>query len=186
LTGVSHHHADGIVGTLASDDAVGFDPLPVLGALADEGAPAVVFGQVAGIMHGSSELTGDLDLLWSGHASDAERMASAFTRLGAALFDDSLAPIDHTPAAFTRNPKVVFRTRGAAGDCCTPGLPWGDLDVASFLHRAESTRLEGILIRFVSLNDLISMRRMTSRPKDIRRMPELERLAAGSGRGGTP
>jgi hypothetical protein len=57
---VRNDDADETVGTIESDDAAGFDPLPVLRALHSHGAPAVVMGQVAGILHGSVELTGDL------------------------------------------------------------------------------------------------------------------------------
>lgn len=40
-------------------DAIEFDPFPLLRALHRHGAEAVVIGQVAGILHGSQELTGD-------------------------------------------------------------------------------------------------------------------------------
>jgi hypothetical protein len=71
LTGTSHDDADAVVGTIATDSAIGFDPLPVLAALSHHGAQVVVMGQVAGIMHGSTELTGDLDLL--GTATSGKR-----------------------------------------------------------------------------------------------------------------
>src|ERR1022692_326781 len=65
-SGLSHMSADDVTGTITTDDAIGFDPRQLLQALHHCGAPAVVIGQVAGIMHGSGELTGDLDLLWDG------------------------------------------------------------------------------------------------------------------------
>ncbi|MFF4038657.1 hypothetical protein [Streptomyces sp. NPDC001816] len=55
--------ADDVAGTFATDGALGFDPIPFLRALCEARSHAVVIGQVAGIMHGSIELTGDLDLL---------------------------------------------------------------------------------------------------------------------------
>jgi hypothetical protein len=61
--GLSHNDADDVTGTTATDDAIGFDPLPLLRTLHEHGAVVAVMGQVAGIMHGSRELTGDLDLL---------------------------------------------------------------------------------------------------------------------------
>jgi len=42
-----------------------------------------VMGQVAGIMHGSRELTGDLDLLWDGDHGQAPALAAAFAAAGA-------------------------------------------------------------------------------------------------------
>src|ERR1700689_3807870 len=74
LTGRSHQDADDVTGTAVTDDAIGFDPLPLLRALDQHGAKVAVIGQVAGIMHGSREPTGDLDLLWDGDG----RQAAAF------------------------------------------------------------------------------------------------------------
>ena len=59
LTGRSHQDADDVTGTAATDDAHGFDPLPLLRALHDCGARVAVIGQVAAIMHGSREETGE-------------------------------------------------------------------------------------------------------------------------------
>ena len=56
-TNRSHHDADdtlGAVGTVGTDDAIGFDPFPLLRSLHRPGAEAVVIGQVAGILHSTS------------------------------------------------------------------------------------------------------------------------------------
>ena len=58
--GRTHDDADDRLGTIATDSARGFDPFPLLRALHEAGARVAVIGQVAGIMHGSRELTGDL------------------------------------------------------------------------------------------------------------------------------
>jgi hypothetical protein len=163
-------------GTIDADDAIGFDPRPLLIALDRAGARAVVIGQVAGILHGSAELTGDLDLLWSGRPDEASAMARAFADVGAQLADDDGQPLAVDAASLAR-PKVVFRTSQASGDCCTPALPWGALDVAAFAARADVAGVDGATIHFVSLEDLVAMRRAVGRPKDIRRAAELEALA---------
>ena len=74
-------------------------------------------------------------------------------------------------------PKVQFLTGSAAGDCCTPRLPWKGLDVVTFLDRAETTKIDGVVVRYLAIGDLIAMRRATQRPKDLRCAAELERLA---------
>jgi hypothetical protein len=168
--------ADDITGTIATDDAIGFDPCKLLLALYQYRAPAVVIGQVAGIMHGSSELTGDLDLLWDGDERHAAAMAAAFGSAGAQLADDNGAAVACDAAAF-RLPKLVFSAPGASGDCCTPALPWGDLPVAEFLARREIAAAPGLEVCYLRREDLIRMRRMAGRPKDLRRADELERLA---------
>ncbi|HEY6737855.1 MAG TPA: hypothetical protein VI076_03325 [Actinopolymorphaceae bacterium] len=176
-SGRTHDDADDIVGTFSTDDAVGFDPLPLLRTLYDHGARPVVIGQVAGIMHGSREPTGDLDLLWDGTPEQARAMAAAFASMSAELTDDDGRPLP-CEAATLALPKVRFRTPNASGDCCTPALEWGDLSVADFLGRCRVARADGFEIRYLERADLIRMRRAVGRVKDVRRAEELEELRA--------
>jgi hypothetical protein len=165
-----------VSGTIDTDDAVGFDPFPLLRAFHAHDAPVVVMGQVAGILHGSTELTGDLDLLWDGDALQAQRMADAFASGSADLADADGRPVACSASSFLL-PKVLFRTGSASGDCCTPLLPWRDLDIAGFLERAARwTCRDGTLISYVSADDLVIMRRAVGRPKDLRRAAELEAI----------
>jgi hypothetical protein len=103
-------------------------------------------GQVAGIMYGSRELTGDLDLLWDGEARQADALAAADASLSADLTDDDGVPVRCEPAA-SGLPKVLFRSTGASGDCCTPALPWGDLPIADLLARCRVATCDGFEIR---------------------------------------
>jgi hypothetical protein len=175
-TGRTHDAADDDAGTVATDDAVGFDPIPLLRALDASGARVTVIGQVAGILHGSQELTGDLDLLWDGDPGQAEPLAAAFGAAAAELTDDDGAPVACAAAAF-RLPKLVFRTALASGDCCTTALNWGDLPVADFLARSPvAIGPGGFTIRYLAADDLIRMRRAVGRVKDLRRASELAEL----------
>lgn len=99
LTGRAHQDAEDITGTVLTDDAVGFDPLPLLRILDHAGARVVVIGQVAGIMHGSRELTGDLDLPWDGDPARAESLAAAFGAASARLADDDGAAVGSATSA---------------------------------------------------------------------------------------
>ena len=179
VTGLSHHGADETVGTIGTDDAIGFDPFPLLRALHHSGARITVIGQVAGIMHGSEELTGDLDLLWDGDPAQAQTLADAFASVRAHLTDDNGAPLACDADAF-RLLKVLFSTEGASGDCCTPALPWRDLPISDALARSRHAVYEdGLGVRYLDRDDLIRMRRAAGRPKDHRRADELERLGNG-------
>ena len=60
--GRSHQDADDQIGTADTDDAIGFDPMPLLRTLDGHSGRVVVIGQVAGILHGSQELTGGLSV----------------------------------------------------------------------------------------------------------------------------
>ena len=174
--GVSHDDADDTVGTIGCDEAFGFDPLVLLAALDRHGARAVVIGQVAGIMHGSQELTGDVDLLWRGEPSEAPKFAAAFADVGASLFDDEHRPLPLDTGSFAL-PKLLFQSAGASGDCCTPQLPWGSLDVAGIIERADAASVGGVTVHYASLTDLVAMRQASARPKDVRRAAELCELA---------
>ncbi|MFI8074167.1 MULTISPECIES: hypothetical protein [unclassified Streptomyces] len=157
--------ADDVAGTFATDGALGFDPIFFLRALHEAGSQAVVIGQVAGIMHGSTELTGDLDLLWDGTPEQAHALR------------DALAAASCTHLPDLGQSQVAYRVASASGDLCTPALPWGDMDTASCLARAVSARdPAGFTIRYTALDDLIQMRRALGRPKDRRRADELARL----------
>lgn len=178
-TGRTHADADADAGTVATDDAIGFDPVPVLRALDRAGARVCAIGQVAGILHGSVELTGDLDLLWDGDPAGVPALAAGFAAVGAVLTDDDGRPAGPAGLAL---PKVQFATTTASGDCCTPALPWGPLPVADYLDRCETAAAPGgWTLRWLARDDLIAMRRAVGRPKDLRRAAELESLTRAAG-----
>ena len=174
LTGSSHDDADERVGTLASDDAIGFDPRPLLRALHLRGASVVVMGQVAGILHGSAELTGDLDLLWTGEPTQHAALKHAFADVRATLTCADGGRVTGDPFS---QAKLYFRSPSASGDLCTPALSWGSLPVGEFIARADvTTSACGTVIRYIARPDLIRLRRAVGREKDLRRALELERL----------
>ncbi|QYC42074.1 hypothetical protein Nocox_22350 [Nonomuraea coxensis DSM 45129] len=181
-TGLGHEDADDDVGTIGTDGALGFDPFPLLEAVHRHGVRVVVIGQVAGILHGSAELTGDLDLLWDGAPGHAPALAAAFASVGARFADEAGTPLAPRPDSLLR-PKVRFTSPQAGGDCCTPALPWGDLDVREIFERgAAAAGPGGLKVHYVTREDLNRMRRALGRPKDLRRAAELDATAPGRGR----
>ena len=176
--GVRHDDADVEVGTYGSDDAIGFDPFPMLAVMQATGADYAVFGQVAGILHGSSDPTGDLDILWDGSSEAVEGMARAFVDAGVVLRDEDFALVP--PAAYRTalgGAKVYFEGVGSAGDLCTPRLRWGALDVEAFLRRKLWARSGSLAVPYLRLEDLLAMRRAVEGTKHARRLRELEALA---------
>lgn len=176
--GVRHDDADGSIGTFGSDDAIGFDPFPMLALLQTTGADYAVFGQVAGILHGSSDPTGDLDILWDGSPDAASGLAHAFETAGVVLRNEDLnrvEPADYRAAL--AGAKVYFEGLHSAGDLCTPRLPWGSLDVESFIHRKVWAHAGSLAVPYLALDDLLTMRRAVTGAKHARRVRELERLA---------
>lgn len=104
----------------------------------------MVIGQAAGIMHGSTEPTGDLDLLRDGTPDEVHALPDALAMCGCTELPD----LDLS--------QVRYRVTGAGGDLCTSALPWGAMDVTSCLTSAESTHdPAGLAIRYAALDDLI-------------------------------
>jgi hypothetical protein len=172
-TGLGHNDADAVTGSIASDDAIGFDPRPLLATLHRHGLRVAVIGQVAAILHGSTDLTGDLDLLWDGE--DPRAMAAAFAECDARLVDDDGRPHPGGPAAFTLK-KINFTTAYASGDCCTLRLNWGALPMADYLARARTATAGDLTVVYLDRADLITIAETVARPKDLRRVAELRRL----------
>ena len=176
--GLRHDDADAEAGTFGTDDAIGFDPFPMLALMQRTGADYAVFGHVAGILHGSSDPTGDLDLLWDGNTDAIPAMARAFEAAGVVVRDEDfrvVAPGDH-PTALA-GAKVYFEGLGCAGDLCTPRLRWQSLDVEAFLRRKVWARSGVVAVPYLGVDDLLEMRRAVAGVKHARRVRELERLA---------
>ena len=138
----------------------------MLAVMQETGANYAVFGQVAGIMHGSLDQTGDLDLLWDGDPAFATRMAEVFVRAGVVLRNEHLelqAVADYYDGLCQA--KVYFEGLGSAGDLCTPRLRWGSLDVVAFLKRKVWACHGTLVVPYVCLDDLITMRKAVTGPK---------------------
>ena len=174
--GVRHDDVDDSVGTFGTDDAIDFDPFPMLALMQESGADYAIFGQAAGIMHGSRELTGDLDILWDPARSEVAQMAEVLSQVDHLWLraDEHRVITDITFGLAL--PKLYFEGLGCAGDLCTPLLPWGGLDVCSILSRKIVAVSESLSVPYVDLDDLIAMRREVGGTKHLRRAQELERL----------
>lgn len=178
-SGVRHDDADADAGTFATDDAIDFDPFPMLALMQTTGADYAVFGQVAGILHGSSEPTGDLDLLWDGSPDAVDAIASAFEAAHVVIRDEHFEPVN--PANYRQalsGAKVYFEGLHCAGDLCTPRLRWGSLDVEAFLRRKVWVHADALSVPYISLEDLVTMRKALPGAKHERRALELARLSA--------
>src|SRR5688500_1954343 len=176
--GVRHDDADGEIGTFGSDDAIGFDPFPMLAVLQASTADYAVFGQVAGILHGSSDPTGDLDILWDGSADAVDGIARAFEEVGVVLRDEDFNRVE--PAGYRAalaGAKVYFEGLNCAGDLCTPRLRWGSLDVESFLHRKVWAHAGRLAVPYLSLEDLLTRRSAVTAPTHARRLREVQRCS---------
>jgi hypothetical protein len=148
----------------------------LFGVLAENAVEYVVIGGVAAQVHGHRRTTKDLDVIPDPDRGNLERLASTLTALEArppALGPDAPSPTADQLAVTAIVPPLST-IHGELHICNdVPGAaPYGDLR-----RRALATDLDGIPVRIVSLDDLISMKRAFGRPRDLEDITVLNAVA---------
>lgn len=155
-------------------EAERFSPKAMLRALTGGGVRFIVIGGLAAQAHGSSSLTGDLDLCYQRSPENLERLAAVLRGLAAVRRGDPAF------AAFPLDARAL-----RAGDVFTLATSGGILDLLGnpdpgmtydiLLPNAIEIPVDGETVRVAGLDDLMAMKRAAGRPKD---RIELEILGA--------
>lgn len=160
-----------------------FDPVRVCQILNDEAVDYIVIGGVAAAAHGSSLTTRDIDVMPSTEFENLERLASALTRIHARIRTESDPVPVRLDGLFLQG---ISRVLNLTTDC-------GDVDVVFDTEGIDggfpawnrgAVRLEigdGVTIHVASLDDVITSKRATDRPKDRAALPYLESLRDEAG-----
>jgi predicted nucleotidyltransferase len=137
----------------------------LLQALDRHGVEFIVIGGVAGLAHGSSYPTFDLDVIYARDASNLERLAAALAEIGVSL-RGAPADLPFTPDARTleNGANFTFDTEWGSFDILADAA--GMRDYEAMRSDARVDAIEGVTVRIVSLDDLIAMKRAANRPKD--------------------
>ena len=170
----------------AADDDAGtkppLDPLPLLQALHDARIAYVLIGGFAVNVYGVIRPSKDLDIVPSGDAGNAERLAGLLrdlnaTHVGLGDFDPAEFPFDPTdPADLAQG--ANFRLETDLGDLdilqWVPGIE-ADHAFEELASRAKRIEFEDVELLVCSLADLRRMKQTAGRPRDL---DDLARLAA--------
>ncbi|HEX6780740.1 MAG TPA: hypothetical protein VF125_01780 [Solirubrobacterales bacterium] len=140
-------------------------PQPLLGALDRHGVDFVLVGGLAGIAHGSSFPTYDLDIAYSRDRPNIERLVDALREIGVTL---RVAPADLPfqldAATIANGANFTFDTKFGSFDIL------GDVaGIKSYGDLRRDSRVEEVFeleVRIASLDHLIAMKRAANRPKD--------------------
>jgi hypothetical protein len=142
-----------------------YDPGPILEALADANVDFVLIGGLAGIAHGSSYPTYDLDVMYSRERPNLERLANLLKQIGA------------TPRGAPKDLPFVLDARTLEeGGNFTFDTPHGAFDILAYPSgapnydelktAADEVEFAGRRIRVASLDHLIAMKDAAGREKD--------------------
>ena len=149
----------------------------LLTRLADSGVRFVLVGAVAGVVHGMSRATFDVDVCYWRHPDNIERLCASLADLHATL---RMKPV---PADFRLDPPTVHARQDLplstdAGPIDLLAAIAGLGDYESLLGHSEELELYGRMIRVLTLDGLIAAKQATARPQDLADLAALEALRA--------
>jgi predicted nucleotidyltransferase len=147
----------------------------LLTKLADDGVRFVLVGAVAGLAHGLTRATYDVDVCYWRHPDNIERLCASLSALHPTL---RLSP---APADFQFDPATVQALRDLpldtdAGPVDLLAAIAGLGDYESLLNHAEELELFGRAIRVLTLDGLILAKKAVARPQDLADVAALEAL----------
>lgn len=152
-----------------------FRPAALLQRLVANDVDFVVVGGLAAVVHGSAAITRDLDITYAADAANLDRLGEALVALKARL----RGVTDDVP--FVPDGRTLKRTRILTLD--TPdgwidllAQPSGSPRYEQLRERALTVELAGVIVRVAALDDLIAMKKVAGRPKDLVAVEELEAI----------
>jgi hypothetical protein len=144
-----------------------FDPIGALRTLTDRGVSFVVIGGVAGATHGSPSVTQDLDICYERSPENLAHLAEALRSIDASLrgvAEDVPFRLDSQTLATGDH----FTLSTDLGDLDLLGVPAGTNGYEDLRATAVDVDIDGSVVSFASLDDLIRPR------KELRRLLSVE------------
>lgn len=137
----------------------------LLEPLIEQGVDFVVVGGMAGIAHGSSYPSFDLDIAYDRSPANLKRMVAALRSIGVTLRNAPAdLPFQLDEQTLENGANFTFRTE--FGDLDILGDVRGIRSYSEVRERAELKVIGGCEVAVASIDDLIAMKRAANRPKD--------------------
>jgi predicted nucleotidyltransferase len=154
-----------------------FAPDQIFAALQRHGVDYVTIGGIAANAHGSRRVTLDVDIVPAPEEPNYERLAAALDDLGVpeTATDSAFRDLDPRDSFDLARAKVLQLSTDAGDLDLMNGAP-GAPPYEDLRERAVEVEVRGTPIRIASLDDLIAMKRVSGRPKDLRDIADLAGL----------
>lgn len=153
------------------------DPARLFATLAEHQVEYVLIGGLAAVLHGSTAMTNDADIVPTLDVDNLERLAAALRSLDARL------RVPDTPdgVAFDPHPALLASMRTlnlttSCGDLDLACAPDGIDDLDGLAERASTFEVTGQRVRVAALDDIIRSKEAAGRPKDVATLPILRAL----------
>jgi len=157
-----------------------FRPADLLGVLVAHGVDFVVVGGLAAVLHGSSRITQDLDVIYSPEPANLEILGQALLELDAKLYGIA-EDVPFVPDARTLAQTEILTLATRLGKLDLLRRPSGAPPYGDLRSRARLIRTDDFGVRIAHADDLIAMKRAACRAKGSGR-----HRGAGGNRGGAP
>jgi hypothetical protein len=158
-----------------------YEPDRILEHLARRGVKFVLVGGLAATLHGSPVITADVDIVYERSKENLQRLADVLTELNARLrgVDDEL-PFKPDVETLEAGQNFTFVTDIGNLDCL--GWPDGIRDYEELRRDAVELKLGERTVLAASIDDLITMKSASNRPKDregVMYLKELKEMTQG-------
>jgi len=140
----------------------------ILADLNGAGVRYVLIGGIALIRHGVVRATADIDAVLEPSEENLDRLRALIAQWGATLPDGSPLPAD--AAAVGRSIHLAT----PHGDLDFLGERSSPLTFSELLSRADTRRVDGVDAPICSLADLVALKRLAGRERDLADLGELE------------
>ena len=153
-----------------------FDPRKILRLLTERGVDFVVIGGYAAVLHGSPRVTQDLDIAFGRDLANLEALARVLTDLHARLYGVAEdVPFVADEQTLARVELLTLETD--LGKLDLLAVPAGAPPYADLREHAASFDVGGFVVRVADIPQLIAMKELAGRPKDLADIAELEAIA---------
>lgn len=153
-----------------------FKPREILGLLTKRGVDFVVIGGYAAVLHGSPRVTQDLDITFATDPPNLEALGRLLTDLHARLYGvDRDLPFVADERTLARVELLTLETE--LGKLDLLALPAGAPTYSDLRGHAARFDVGGFLVRVADIPQLIAMKEIAGRPKDLADIAELDAIA---------